>query len=49
MHSITQAAKHLGIKLSTAKLIFNKYKKYGTFFETTADRKARITQNQTII
>jgi len=36
---ISEAARKCGLKLSTAKLIFKRYKEEGTFFESRKDRK----------
>jgi len=47
--SIVQTAKHLKIKLSTAKLILKKFKETGTFFEKKmpdySRRKKREVEN----
>jgi transposase len=37
--SLTQAAKNLGLKHSTAKLIISRYRKTGTFFYRKEERQ----------
>jgi len=39
---VAKAARKIGIKISTAKLILKKYREEGTFFEKIKDRKERI-------
>jgi transposase len=40
--SISKAARILGLKSSTAKLIVKRYKDEGTFFESKTSREKRI-------
>jgi transposase len=39
---IIKAAKELGMKYSTAKLIYKRYREEGTFFENIKDRNERM-------